>query len=229
MVAVARRPRTRRHAVITNPRAVACCRTDVLRAHRMATLGVARALGRNGDRHRLHPDEDRLPQGGHRVREDLAGCVAPRRSCSSRSTSSPAPSAGACCSRPTARESRPSLLRATRLYFISFFYNNYLPGAVAGDVVRGVVDARRVRRARRDRRARGRARRARARPVRRVPAARDRARARRAARSTPARCGYGAGSVSRARSRSCSRCRSRGGSHRCCPASCARSPSACRR
>lgn len=36
-------------------------------------------------------------------------------------------------------ETRPSLLRATRLYFISFFYNNYLPGAVAGDVVRGVV------------------------------------------------------------------------------------------
>jgi uncharacterized membrane protein YbhN (UPF0104 family) len=34
---------------------------------------------------------------------------------------------------------RPSLLRATRLYFIAFFYNNYLPGAVAGDVVRGVV------------------------------------------------------------------------------------------
>ncbi|MGE5180417.1 MAG: lysylphosphatidylglycerol synthase domain-containing protein, partial [Acidobacteriota bacterium] len=34
---------------------------------------------------------------------------------------------------------RPSLARATRLYFISFFYNNYLPGAVAGDVVRGVV------------------------------------------------------------------------------------------
>ncbi len=36
-------------------------------------------------------------------------------------------------------ERRPSLLRATVLYFISFFYNNYLPGAVAGDVVRGVV------------------------------------------------------------------------------------------
>jgi uncharacterized membrane protein YbhN (UPF0104 family) len=34
---------------------------------------------------------------------------------------------------------RPTLLRATRLYFISFFYNNYLPGAVAGDVVRGVA------------------------------------------------------------------------------------------
>ena len=36
-------------------------------------------------------------------------------------------------------ESRPSLGRAIQLYFISFFYNNYLPGAVAGDVVRGVV------------------------------------------------------------------------------------------
>jgi uncharacterized membrane protein YbhN (UPF0104 family) len=35
--------------------------------------------------------------------------------------------------------SRPSLPRATALYFISFFYNNYLPGAVAGDVGRGVV------------------------------------------------------------------------------------------
>ena len=34
---------------------------------------------------------------------------------------------------------RPSLARATKLYFIAFFYNNYLPGAVAGDVVRGVV------------------------------------------------------------------------------------------
>jgi len=36
-------------------------------------------------------------------------------------------------------DTRPSLARATVLYFISFFYNNYLPGAVAGDVVRGVV------------------------------------------------------------------------------------------
>ncbi len=35
--------------------------------------------------------------------------------------------------------SRPPLYEAVRLYFISFFYNNYLPGAVAGDVVRGVV------------------------------------------------------------------------------------------
>lgn len=33
----------------------------------------------------------------------------------------------------------PSLATATRLYFIAFFYNNYLPGAVAGDVVRGAV------------------------------------------------------------------------------------------
>jgi len=36
-------------------------------------------------------------------------------------------------------ESRPSLARSIQLYFVSFFYNNYLPGAVAGDVVRGVV------------------------------------------------------------------------------------------
>jgi uncharacterized membrane protein YbhN (UPF0104 family) len=36
-------------------------------------------------------------------------------------------------------DTRPSLARATKLYFIAFFYNNYLPGAVAGDVVRGVV------------------------------------------------------------------------------------------
>jgi uncharacterized membrane protein YbhN (UPF0104 family) len=36
-------------------------------------------------------------------------------------------------------ESRPSLARSIGLYFVSFFYNNYLPGAVAGDVVRGVV------------------------------------------------------------------------------------------
>lgn len=34
---------------------------------------------------------------------------------------------------------RPGLARATQLYFISFFYNNYLPGAVAGDVARGIV------------------------------------------------------------------------------------------
>ncbi len=36
-------------------------------------------------------------------------------------------------------DTRPSVVRANVLYFISFFYNNYLPGAVAGDVVRGVV------------------------------------------------------------------------------------------
>jgi glycosyltransferase 2 family protein len=36
-------------------------------------------------------------------------------------------------------KTRPDLFRATQLYFVSFFYNNYLPGAVAGDVVRGVV------------------------------------------------------------------------------------------
>jgi uncharacterized membrane protein YbhN (UPF0104 family) len=36
-------------------------------------------------------------------------------------------------------DSRPSLGRAVQLYFVSFFYNNFLPGAVAGDVVRGVV------------------------------------------------------------------------------------------
>jgi uncharacterized membrane protein YbhN (UPF0104 family) len=33
----------------------------------------------------------------------------------------------------------PGLGTAVRLYFIAFFYNNYLPGAVAGDVVRGAV------------------------------------------------------------------------------------------
>jgi hypothetical protein len=33
----------------------------------------------------------------------------------------------------------PPLRRLVLLYFIAFFYNNYLPGAVAGDVVRGVV------------------------------------------------------------------------------------------
>lgn len=34
---------------------------------------------------------------------------------------------------------RLSFVTAIRLYFISFFYNNYLPGAVVGDVARGVV------------------------------------------------------------------------------------------
>jgi glycosyltransferase 2 family protein len=33
----------------------------------------------------------------------------------------------------------PALRRLTYLYFVAFFYNNYLPGAVAGDVGRGVV------------------------------------------------------------------------------------------
>lgn len=36
-------------------------------------------------------------------------------------------------------ESRPSVLHSVQLYFVSFFYNNFLPGAVAGDVARGVV------------------------------------------------------------------------------------------
>ncbi len=33
----------------------------------------------------------------------------------------------------------PPLVRLVTLYFVAFFYNNYLPGAVAGDVGRGVV------------------------------------------------------------------------------------------
>ena len=33
----------------------------------------------------------------------------------------------------------PALSRLVYLYFVAFFYNNYLPGAVAGDVGRGVV------------------------------------------------------------------------------------------
>jgi hypothetical protein len=33
----------------------------------------------------------------------------------------------------------PPARRLVGLYFVSFFYNNYLPGAVAGDVARGVV------------------------------------------------------------------------------------------
>ncbi|HEU0036462.1 MAG TPA: lysylphosphatidylglycerol synthase transmembrane domain-containing protein [Kofleriaceae bacterium] len=33
----------------------------------------------------------------------------------------------------------PRLARLVYLYFVAFFYNNYLPGAVAGDVGRGVV------------------------------------------------------------------------------------------
>ncbi|HEX8111328.1 MAG TPA: lysylphosphatidylglycerol synthase transmembrane domain-containing protein [Kofleriaceae bacterium] len=35
--------------------------------------------------------------------------------------------------------SQPGLLTASRLYFIAVFYNTFLPGAVAGDVVRGVA------------------------------------------------------------------------------------------
>ena len=33
----------------------------------------------------------------------------------------------------------PAMPRLVQLYFVAFFYNNYLPGAVAGDVGRGVV------------------------------------------------------------------------------------------
>jgi glycosyltransferase 2 family protein len=36
-------------------------------------------------------------------------------------------------------QSRPPLWPATRLYFVAFFYNNFLPGAVTGDLMRGVV------------------------------------------------------------------------------------------
>ena len=36
-------------------------------------------------------------------------------------------------------QSRPRFTTAVRLYFIAFFYNNFLPGAVAGDLMRGVV------------------------------------------------------------------------------------------
>ena len=35
--------------------------------------------------------------------------------------------------------SPPATMRMVRLSFVGFFYNNYLPGAVAGDVVRGVA------------------------------------------------------------------------------------------
>ncbi len=34
---------------------------------------------------------------------------------------------------------RPSLLLLTRVYWVGFFYNNFLPGGIGGDVVRGVV------------------------------------------------------------------------------------------
>ena len=33
----------------------------------------------------------------------------------------------------------PGLAALIRMYFVAFFYNNYLPGAVAGDVARGVI------------------------------------------------------------------------------------------
>jgi glycosyltransferase 2 family protein len=36
-------------------------------------------------------------------------------------------------------QTRPRFATAVRLYFVAFFYNNYLPGAVAGDLMRGVV------------------------------------------------------------------------------------------
>ena len=36
-------------------------------------------------------------------------------------------------------QTRPSLATAVRLYFVAGFYNTFLPGAVAGDVVRAVV------------------------------------------------------------------------------------------
>ncbi len=36
-------------------------------------------------------------------------------------------------------QTTPSLLTAVRLYFVAGFYNTYLPGGVAGDIVRGVV------------------------------------------------------------------------------------------
>lgn len=35
--------------------------------------------------------------------------------------------------------SRPSLPYLARVYLVGFFYNNYLPGGVGGDVVRGIV------------------------------------------------------------------------------------------
>lgn len=34
---------------------------------------------------------------------------------------------------------RPSFLRLSHVYLVGFFYNNYLPGGLGGDVVRGVV------------------------------------------------------------------------------------------
>ena len=34
---------------------------------------------------------------------------------------------------------RPSLARLTHVYWVGFFYNNYLPGGLGGDLVRGIV------------------------------------------------------------------------------------------
>ncbi|HJL19165.1 MAG TPA: lysylphosphatidylglycerol synthase transmembrane domain-containing protein [Sandaracinaceae bacterium LLY-WYZ-13_1] len=34
---------------------------------------------------------------------------------------------------------RPSILRLTHVYWVGFFYNNFVPGGVGGDVVRGIV------------------------------------------------------------------------------------------
>lgn len=34
---------------------------------------------------------------------------------------------------------RPSVLHLARVYLVGFFYNNYLPGGLGGDVVRGIV------------------------------------------------------------------------------------------
>ena len=36
-------------------------------------------------------------------------------------------------------QTRPTLATAVRLYFVAVFYNSFLPGAIAGDVVRAVV------------------------------------------------------------------------------------------
>ena len=34
---------------------------------------------------------------------------------------------------------RPSILRLTQVYWVGFFYNNFLPGGLGGDLVRGIV------------------------------------------------------------------------------------------
>lgn len=36
-------------------------------------------------------------------------------------------------------QTQPTLIQAIRLYFVAVFYNTYLPGGVAGDILRGVV------------------------------------------------------------------------------------------